>query len=709
MNTKNVFKSTLLMFFVMPLLQASDRKSEVKNQTAYDRAAVLHLPSLAEIERNEIETARHLRAKAEEEAVKNGVAGNAMKMRHVPSLGKIEMLRLCYNLFSSVTARDAENLFTESIFNNEVFTDMTMFCGEDKNSLDLNLAKVTDHTQTCFGKVFWQSMFTQNVKDLDSHIKTVQRRQEIVKYLVENEELFAAIEKQLKIINQNSEYLLWFNKELSAFEKDALMGIYWKKFASWNESEFKLGMAARWYLFPYVLGLVESCIFSPFGAFGGIIMGLGNNDVNGIKLVFGGVTGLAVTFILISALSVGAMFLGDTIMGFPAYNQIAIAEKHCSKYSYGSANFCSALDELGTLVQGDEKFRVLFARGSLLQRAVGKDSDSKTLNVLLEKLKNGSFQEKPSFFADKGKLLWCFKKLQEVHGSLNRSLTVLGQLDAYMGIARFYKKYANRTNARVCFAEFVKADKPYIYSKAGWYPLLDIVLKPDQIVTNDLDLDFSMILSGPNAAGKSVSLKSVMSSVIFSHVIGIAFADKFVCTPFAKIGSHLNISDDAIRGESLYKAEQERVLRFLNETKRLATQQQTGGYKPFYFVIMDEMFSSTNPAEGEAAAFAIAQSLVNAPFCMTLFATHFSKMKQLEAVTNGFFRNYKVWVDVMPDGSITSPYKVVPGISNQSVAIKMMQDKFDKDIVKNAYAALIEQGHSTQDLVGFTPEMIAAN
>ncbi|KKQ33217.1 MAG: hypothetical protein US49_C0002G0112 [candidate division TM6 bacterium GW2011_GWF2_37_49] len=697
-------KSNIIFIFYFLIASSSitaiTQTAVTENVTdPYNVAALLHLPSLTDAENKEIEEARKLRANAEQAALKNGFAetlGIPIKFCNIPTLGQIEMLRLCYNLFSKVDKNSAQNL-GESLFNKEVFGDLEVFCGNSKNSIDMHIAKVTDQTQTCFGKVYWQSMFTRKYKDLTSHITTIKRRQEIVKYLVENEKLFNQIEKQLDVIKANSQYLLWFNKGLSAFEKNSAMGAYWQKFENFNRSETMLGLGARWYLFPYLL----YAVIAPVTALHIL------NKTGNVK-IFLKSSGVMIAAFLLLQLAM------DVFTGFPTYNQIVTSERHCSKYAYGSANFAFALDKLGQLTCEDKKIKALFPRGAILQKTVAGGSASETLTTLLQKLKSGSFKEKPSFFSDKGRVLWCFKKLQEVHEELGDALVVLGQLDAYMGIARLYKKYAARPNAKICFTEFKQSDVPYLYAKDFWYPMLDLVLKPEEIVTNDLELGtdavgHNMILTGPNAAGKSVSLKGIMCSIIFSHVFGIAFASKFVVTPFTKIGSHLNVADDALRGESLFKAEKNRVRDFLNGTKNLTLGQQSGEFKLFNFVIMDEMFSSTNPAEGEAAAFAISKNLVDMQQCMCLFATHFGKMKQLESLTNGYFKNYKVWVDVDADGNIKSPFKIMPGMSNQSIAIKLMQGEFDPKIINDAYKALIEQGHSTEDLVGFSSQLVDAS
>jgi DNA mismatch repair protein MutS len=164
--------------------------------------------------------------------------------------------------------------------------------------------------------------------------------------------------------------------------------------------------------------------------------------------------------------------------------------------------------------------------------------------------------------------------------------------------------------------------------------------------------------------------------------LGIAPASSIKLTPFTKISSHLNVSDKQ-GSESLFQAEMFRALKFLADVKKL-------GKGEFMFTILDELFSSTNPEEGMSGAYGIVKSLADYPACMSILATHYKKLTELEAKTGGFFKNYKVYVEVK-DGSISLPYQFVPGISDQSMALLLMHKQgFDKQIVDDAFGVLAQ-------------------
>ena len=109
----------------------------------------------------------------------------------------------------------------------------------------------------------------------------------------------------------------------------------------------------------------------------------------------------------------------------------------------------------------------------------------------------------------------------------------------------------------------------------------------------------------------------------------------------------------------------------------------------YSFVIMDEIFTGTNPKEGKAGAYGVARSIANYSSCICVVATHYKRLTDLEPATNGYFKNYKVYVNISDDGTVTCPYKVVPGISDQAIALLLLEKHgFDKEILDEAYKVL---------------------
>jgi DNA mismatch repair ATPase MutS len=54
----------------------------------------------------------------------------------------------------------------------------------------------------------------------------------------------------------------------------------------------------------------------------------------------------------------------------------------------------------------------------------------------------------------------------------------------------------------------------------------------NNIVQNSIDVKNNILITGPNAAGKSTFIKSVILNIILSQTIGISSAESFSLTPF---------------------------------------------------------------------------------------------------------------------------------------------------------------------------------
>lgn len=686
----------LFLVFTQATAASATTDIAVKND-AYTKASDMYLPTLVEQQKAELAADEKEKKELKNKSIKEQVKA----MYKLPSLGKYETLQFMYNRFAAYAKAEMEknkSKNTKELLGDNVFVDLDVFCG-GKKQLNKTLATFADHTQTVFGKLVWQSFFTQNYENIEQYKKEIIRRQNIVKSLVENEKLFKQIDKSLKNIAKASENIAFFEKELDGIYLQMqnnlfYFGSHWYgDFTSWNEKNKILNFFFFDLIVGNYLGLtIGACAYIIFfGAMGGVLGNLGGELGIGLGALVGGGLGLAAYIAFIHFLT-----------GDPSQNTIGLANAMHEKVNYVAAT----VQEMGNLAEIIEKQtnlkNLIPNYKNLIANASPKTAESEVVKLFAE-LKKNTFKGEPSFFSNKGRMFACFKKIGRLRGRLVPAFKTLGEVDAYMSIAKLYKKYANHPNAKFCFPEIVSAKSPYINIQGFWHPFLD----PNTAVTNSIELGIAadnsilynpstgqnMLVTGPNGAGKTLALKGTITAIIFAEVLGIAPATKMTFTPFARINSHLNVSDDIGR-ESLYQAEKNRVVGFLNEAKKL-------GSGEFEFVIMDEMFSSTNPEEGQAAAYAIAKSLTRIPNCMCLLATHFKKLSELEKDTNGYFKNYKVYVEELPDGKLKCPYKIVPGISNQSIAILMLKQDFDDDIVNEAYDVLADIKDDTSDIIGF--------
>ena len=218
---------------------------------------------------------------------------------------------------------------------------------------------------------------------------------------------------------------------------------------------------------------------------------------------------------------------------------------------------------------------------------------------------------------------------------------------------------------------YKKTKKPLLNVNGVWHPSLK-----GNIVKNILLLENkSLVLTGPNAGGKSTLIKSLLLSIIFSQTLGIVNADKLIMSPFTYINSQINIPDCKGK-ESLFEAEMNRSkenLDFLSEFN-----------DGLSIIFMDEIFNSTNPIEGIAGAYAIAKNLSNYQSNIIVFTTHYLYLTKLAKEFPDRFINMKMNVKNIGNG-IQYPYTISKGVSRQYIALELLkQNGFNKSIIEDA-------------------------
>jgi len=265
-----------------------------------------------------------------------------------------------------------------------------------------------------------------------------------------------------------------------------------------------------------------------------------------------------------------------------------------------------------------------------------------------------NFDTIPKLFNNKGKILSIYNQFLYNKDRLINILYYIGEIDYYTSLCKLYQKH------KYCLVNYMKSDKPVLYAKNMWHPSLT-----KNIHTNNMyigDKDKNLLITGPNRSGKSVFIKSMAISVLFAQSLTITPATKFIITPFSLINSYLHIPD--VTGyASLFEAEMYRArehLKILNNIKGKS------------FIIMDEIFTSTNYIEGYSAAYAIIKKLCKYNNSVTIVTTHYTELNNLDKVTN--ISNYKF-----------DNYKIKRGYSDKYIALELLKNNnFDIDIILDA-------------------------
>ncbi len=232
-----------------------------------------------------------------------------------------------------------------------------------------------------------------------------------------------------------------------------------------------------------------------------------------------------------------------------------------------------------------------------------------------------------------------------------------------------------QSNKSICYTSFMQDDNrltPYVCLTNTWHPCLN----EDTTVKNSILIDAqNIILTGPNAGGKSTFIKTVIVNILLSQTLGIAFAEKCLLQPFSTISTQINVPDTKGK-ESLFEAEMHRCKTTLDLI----------GKPGIKLVVMDEIFNSTNPVEGIAGAYAVAKKISEHNDTLLIFTTHFVYLTKLSKYTQGRFINYRMNVDKdMETSRIKFPYILQPGVSKQYVALELLKlNGFDNDLIEEA-------------------------
>lgn len=216
------------------------------------------------------------------------------------------------------------------------------------------------------------------------------------------------------------------------------------------------------------------------------------------------------------------------------------------------------------------------------------------------------------------------------------------------------------------------------------HPLLQIRL-PDVVpMSVELENDSRcIIISGPNAGGKTIAIKT-LGLVTMMALAGIhPPADECVvhpCALFSDIGDRQSVENDL----STFSAHMTRVhdiLRAVNEGD---------------IVLMDELGTGTDPDEGAAIAAAILDRLLERR-AIVLATTHHSALKVFAYETAGVI-NAGMEFDT---DSLAPTYRLSVGIPGNSYAFELLDRfGFDKEIIRQARERLGEDRSLMSDIIG---------
>lgn len=214
------------------------------------------------------------------------------------------------------------------------------------------------------------------------------------------------------------------------------------------------------------------------------------------------------------------------------------------------------------------------------------------------------------------KELWdeLIEKIIPYQAQLRLLSDTLATLDLYINLAEITTRL--RWN-RPLFKESIG-----INIKAGRHPIVESSLKTP-FIPNDLTLEPStnlLVVTGPNMGGKSTYMRQTALIVLLAHIGSFVPAEIAEIGPIDRIFTRIGAQDDLSSGQSTFMVEMTETATILN----YATKES--------LVLMDEVGRGTSTLDGLSLAWSAAVYLSQKARAMTIFATHYFEMTELETL-----------------------------------------------------------------------------
>ncbi len=274
------------------------------------------------------------------------------------------------------------------------------------------------------------------------------------------------------------------------------------------------------------------------------------------------------------------------------------------------------------------------------------------------------------------RLAW-FKKFGARASNYSTLINKLYVLDALCAVVK------TKTELNLCWPKYVRRCTQPLFAASN-VKHINLISREACIGNSLVSHPRNVVITGPNAAGKTTFIKSACISVWLAQTLCVAPCDNLTLTPFHYIATHIHAPD--VKGHaSLFEAEMFRAKDTLSTISNLSQHQ-------YAFLVFDEIFSSTNPQEGIAAAFAVLQTLGAQTQVISMTTTHYVHLCKLQTTNPDLFTNMR-FTAIQNITGYDFSFRIERGFSNQQIALDLLSiNGFDKDLVDKALRAKDETG-----------------
>ncbi len=265
-----------------------------------------------------------------------------------------------------------------------------------------------------------------------------------------------------------------------------------------------------------------------------------------------------------------------------------------------------------------------------------------------------------------------------------RNMLITKELIEYISIARYARDY------KCTVPEFSSEDEIRIIN--GRHPVLLSGNKKIVPITIDIPKGINtVVISGPNAGGKTATLKLIgIFSLMFQSGIPIPSDNGTMLPVFDNVFADIGDDQSVAESVSTFTAH----MMHLKEILKMTSEHS--------LVLLDELGSSTAPREGAALAIAILKKLKERS-AKTFVTTHFDEIKQFASKSEDSL-NLAMGFDIKEGIPTYHIFEGVPGSSYAFSIAKMVG--FDEDVIDEAEKQVGKESVSKEsDFVGFQEKL----